>query len=173
MPDTERRIVVVRHAKAVPKETADVEDFARELADRGRADAPGMGRRLAESGFAVDLALCSPARRTRQTWQLMLPALADPPTTVFDDRLYQADAEELLGVLGEQPDGLTGLLVVGHNPAVHELAVGLCGDGPEPLVARLDEKFPTCAVAVLTLNGGWGSLAWKAARLAALWTPRD
>ncbi|MFK0256482.1 SixA phosphatase family protein [Streptomyces sp. NPDC090445] len=172
MPDIERRIVVVRHAKAVPRETADVEDFERELADRGRTDAPRMGHRLAESGFAVGLALCSPARRTRQTWQLMLPALADPPPTVFDDRLYGADAEELLGVLGEQADELTGLLVVGHNPAVHELAVGLCGDGPEPLVARLGESFPTCAVAVLTVNGSWGSLAWKAARLVELWTPR-
>ncbi|MFD8410270.1 SixA phosphatase family protein [Streptomyces sp. NPDC059650] len=172
MPDSERRIVVVRHAKAVPREATDVEDFERELAHRGRRDAPEAGRRLAAFGFAVDLALCSPARRTRQTWQLMLPALADPPPTVFDDRLYQADAEELLGVLGEQADELTGLLVVGHNPAVHELAVGLCGEGPEPLVARLGKSFPTSAIAVFAVNGGWGSLAWKAARLVDLWTPR-
>lgn len=73
------RLLLVRHAKAVPKEES-VEDIERALSESGRADAARTGRWLAESGFTPALVLVSPARRTRQTWQLMAPALADPRT---------------------------------------------------------------------------------------------
>ncbi|MBW5485751.1 histidine phosphatase family protein [Streptomyces bambusae] len=171
MPDEERRIVLVRHAKAVPKD--ETEDFDRGLADRGRADALLTGRWLAGSGYAVDLALCSSARRTRQTWQLMLPAFAAPPPTAYEDALYRAGADELLGALRERSDDLTGVLLVGHNPAVHELARQLCGDGPQPLLDRLADSFPTSAVAVLTVRAPWADLAPGSARLAAFWSPGD
>lgn len=169
MPEAERRIVVVRHAKAVPKDAA--EDFERGLADRGRHEAPKAGEWLARSGFAVDLALCSSARRTRQTWQLMQAHWPAPPATRYEDRLYDADAEGLLDAVRETSDDLTGLLLVGHNPAVHQLADRLCGDGPKNLVRVLRTAFPTSAVAVLTVPGTWRDVTWEAARLADLWTP--
>ncbi|MFE6847715.1 SixA phosphatase family protein [Streptomyces sp. NPDC057686] len=171
MARKERRIVVVRHAKAVPKHVTD--DFDRELADRGRHDAPRAGRRLAQSGVGIDLALCSPALRTRQTWQLMVPELSAPPTTVYEDRLYRADGEGLLSLVAGTPSGLTGLAMVGHNPGVHELVTRLCGDGPKQLVQRLRSGFPKSAYAVLTVMGDWEEADWGAAHLDAFWAPGD
>ncbi|MET9887475.1 histidine phosphatase family protein [Streptomyces sp. NPDC006430] len=171
MSSRERRIVVVRHAKAGPKDVPD--DFGRALADRGRADAPMTGRWLAQQGFRVDLARCSSARRTRQTWELVLPHLPEPPPTVYEDRLYDADVDDLLAILAQTPDAVTCLVLVGHNPAVHELAKGLCGDGPEPLVSRVATKFPTGAAAVLTMTGEWADVARGGARLVAFHAPRD
>ncbi|MFK0045951.1 SixA phosphatase family protein [Streptomyces sp. NPDC090741] len=115
------------------------------MADRGRHDAPQARRRLAQSGVGIDLALCSPALRSRQTWQLMLPELSAPPTTVYEDRLYRADAEGLLPVVTGTTSGLTGLVMVGHNPGDHELVSRLCGDGPKQLVPRVHSGFPKSA----------------------------
>ncbi|MEV8533681.1 histidine phosphatase family protein [Streptomyces sp. NPDC051211] len=167
----ERRIILVRHAKAVPKDAADDPDRA--LTDRGRGDALQCGRWLAQSVFGADLVVCSPSRRTRQTWQVMEAQLEEPPPTVYEDRLYNATADELIAVLKETSDGVGGLLVVGHNPGFHEAATALCGDGPDDLVGRLRSGFPKAAAAVLTFTGPWSGLAPGAGRLTAFWSPGD
>ncbi|MCX5381545.1 histidine phosphatase family protein [Streptomyces sp. NBC_00091] len=167
----ERRVVLVRHAKAVPKDGVD--DFDRPLADRGRADATATGRRLAGSRLGVALARCSSARRTRQTWQLMLPSLADRPPTVYDDRLYNAGAEELLAAVTATDDGVSGLLLVGHNPGIQELATALAAEGLPDLLRRIAAGLPTCAVAVVDFHGSWTDLAPGTGRLTALWAPGD
>lgn len=167
----ERRVVLVRHAKAVPKDVT--EDFDRALSDRGRRDAPRTGQWLGASGVGVDLALCSPARRTRETWQLMVAQLGDAPPTVYEDRLYNTGPDELLTVLTETVDGVAGVVVVGHNTGIHELAKLLCGDGPKRLVRRLDEGFPTSAVVVLECAGAWQALGPGGGRVTAFWAPGD
>lgn len=171
----ERLLVLVRHAKSVPKDAAP--DFDRPLADRGRKEAPKAGEWLAESGYRLDFALCSSARRTRQTWQLMVPGLSEPPPVVYEDRLYQASPDTLTAVLGETDASVTGLLIVGHNPGLHELALTLCGDGASggkketALRRRIREGFPTSAVVVVALSGIWRELAPGAGRPAAFWSP--
>ncbi|MGW1518484.1 SixA phosphatase family protein [Streptomyces sp. NPDC002287] len=173
MPEgsAERRIVVVRHAKAVPKRATD--DFGRGLSDRGSHEAPLAGDWLERSGYAVDLALCSSARRTRQTWQLMLARLSQPPPTLYQDRLYAADADGLLAAVREAADEVAGLLLVGHNPAVQDFARSLCGDGPPELVERVGAGFPTAAVAVFTVDGAWEGAGPGTARLTAFRAPGD
>ncbi|MCJ0869711.1 histidine phosphatase family protein [Streptomyces sp. AP-93] len=168
----DRLLVLVRHAKSVPKDAAP--DFDRPLADRGRREAPKAGEWLAESGYRVDFALCSSARRTRQTWQLMVPGLSEPPPVVYEDRLYNASTDSLMAVLRETDESVTGLLVVGHNPGIHELAVTLCGNGgrnEEGLLHRIHEGFPTAAVVVVALPDGWQELAPGAGRPKAFWAP--
>ncbi|MEU9305862.1 histidine phosphatase family protein [Streptomyces sp. NPDC048269] len=167
----ERTLVLVRHGKAVPKDVD--EDFDRALADRGRHDAPEAGQWLAASGVRADLALCSPSRRTRQTWQLMVPQLSEPPPTTYEDRLYKTGPDELRAALAETDDGVAGLVLVGHNPGIHELARTLCGDGPKHLVRRIHDGFPTAAVVVLELAGSWKSLTAGAGRPTAIWAPGD
>ncbi|MEW2416480.1 histidine phosphatase family protein [Streptomyces sp. NPDC046866] len=167
----ERRIVLVRHGKAVPKDAAP--DPERELTERGRRDAAGAGRWLEESGHRVDLAQSSTAVRARRTWQLMIPQLSDPPPAYYAERLYHADGEDLLAVLREEAPDLTGVLLVGHNPAVHELATTLCGSGPKQLRRRLEEAFPTAGVVVLTVACPWHELAPGAAHLTDFWAPGD
>ncbi|MFD9618328.1 SixA phosphatase family protein [Streptomyces virginiae] len=168
------RLLLVRHAKAVPKNVA--EDFERSLSDRGRADAPEAGRWLTESGFEPHLVLCSPARRTRETWELIAPALPYVPPAVYDDRLYNAAPDVLATVLAERGVGLGRVMLVGHghNTGIHELAMSLCGTGPPELLERLGEKLPTSGVVVVDLRGGWEDLPpghGHDGHLAAFWAP--
>ncbi|MEU5062859.1 histidine phosphatase family protein [Streptomyces virginiae] len=164
------RLLLVRHAKAVPKGDP-AEDFERPLGERGKADAPRTGRWLAENGYTADLALCSPSRRTRQTWQLLVPALPDPPDAVYDERLYNAAPNALVTVMTERGAGLGRLALVGHNTGIHELATALCGTGPAELLEQLRDGFPTSGVVVVDLAGGWADLAPGRGHLAAMWSP--
>ncbi|GLX16543.1 MULTISPECIES: SixA phosphatase family protein [Streptomyces] len=166
------RLLLVRHAKAVPKDRP-IDDFDRPLSDRGKADAPRTGRWLAESGLAPGLVLCSPSRRTRQTWQLAVAALADPPPAVYDDRLYNAAPSMLVSVLAERGRGLGSLLLVGHNSGIHELAAGLCGSGPPDLLERVAAGFPTSGVVVVDVPDGWERLSPGSGTVAAVWSPGD
>ncbi|MFD9303485.1 SixA phosphatase family protein [Streptomyces sp. NPDC060048] len=164
------RLLLVRHAKAVPK-GPEVEDFERALSERGRADAPRTGAWLAESGHRPELVLCSPARRTSETWQLLVPALpVPPPPAVSDERLYKAEPNVLATVLTERAAGLGCVALVGHNPGLHAFASALCGSGPPELLEELTARFVTSGLAVVDLPG-WDALTPGAGRLTALWSP--
>ncbi|MGA5065638.1 SixA phosphatase family protein [Streptomyces exfoliatus] len=167
--DTSRRIVLLRHAKADWNEESDHE---RPLAERGRADAPVAGLRLAETGIAFDLALCSTAVRTRETWKLAVQALPERPRTVYEERLYEASLGELIALLNETPDEVSDLLVVGHNPGMHALADALADGSEGDVLNRMNRSgFPTSAFAVLTFKGDWKTLEHGAGRLVDFWTP--
>lgn len=145
----EHRLVLVRHAKSVPKDTAP--DFERALADRGRREAPKAGEWLAESGFPIHFTRCSSALRARETWQLIVPKLSEPPPVVYEDELYNAPCEALIAALSGTDESVTNLLMVGHNPGIHELADTLCekgGKNGKSLHHRIHEGFPTAAVVV-------------------------
>ncbi|MFJ2178326.1 SixA phosphatase family protein [Streptomyces sp. NPDC101062] len=168
--ETPRRIVLLRHAKA---DWPDVADHDRPLADRGRADAPIAGRELAATGIAFDLALCSTAARTRETWKLAVAELPQRPRTVYEDRLYDASLGELIAVVNEVPDDVRDLLLVGHNPGTHALADALAGSSEGDALARMNSSgFPTAALAVLTFDGTWKSVEHGVAKLVEFWTPR-
>ncbi|HEV2635957.1 MAG TPA: histidine phosphatase family protein [Actinocrinis sp.] len=167
-----RRIILVRHAKAVEP---DVRDHERALAGRGRRNAPDAGRWLAASGVVPDLALCSTAARTRETWKLLSAELADAPRTVYDERIYGASPGALFAVVSETPDDVADLVVVGHNPGMHALAYMLSRESAqaEELITRMNETgFPTCAIAILAIEGGWPDVVPGAGRLVEYWTPR-
>lgn len=169
--DTPRRIVLLRHAKA---DWSDESDHERPLAERGRADAPVAGRRLAGTGISFDLALCSTAVRTRETWKLAVHELPERPKTVYEDRLYEASLGELIALLNETSEDVHDLLVIGHNPGMHALADALAGEADGELLTRMNRSgFPTSAYAVLGFNGSWKSLEHGAARLVDFWTPHD
>ncbi|MFJ3961089.1 SixA phosphatase family protein [Streptomyces sp. NPDC090036] len=167
---TNRRLLLIRHAKAVPKGRTD--DFERELSARGCADAAETGRWLEQSPFTAELVLCSPARRTRQTWQLAQAVMTDRPPAVYDERLYNAAASELAAVLADRGTDVGVLALIGHNSGLHELAASLCGEGPPELLEHLRSGFPTAGVAVVDLPGGWGALTPGRGTLTAFW-PAD
>ncbi|MFD8976307.1 MULTISPECIES: SixA phosphatase family protein [unclassified Streptomyces] len=169
--DTPRRIVLLRHAKA---DWSDESDHERPLADRGRKDAPVAGRRLAGTGIGFDLALCSTAARTRETWKLTVHELSERPRTVYEDRLYEASLGELIALLNEVSDEVSDLLVIGHNPGMHALADALAGESDGDLLPRMNRSgFPTSAYAVLAFNGSWKSVEHGVGRLVDFWTPHD
>jgi len=160
--------MLLRHAKS---DWPDVSDQARPLAKRGRRDAPAVGRWLRAQGYQPDVVVCSTARRTRQTWELMAPELGGSPPVTFEPRAYEASALTLLYLAQELPSRYRAALLIGHNPAISDLANSLAGppagdDGPAI-------RFPTAAVAVLEFTGDWPSLAPGQARLLAFTAPAD
>ncbi|MFE7598358.1 SixA phosphatase family protein [Streptomyces sp. NPDC057494] len=165
-----RRLFVLRHAKSAWPE--GVADRDRPLGPRGLRDAPAAGGFLAESGARPDLALCSPARRARQTWELAAAELDGPVPTRFDPLLYGADAEELLDVVHGVPDEITTLLLVGHNPGLEDLILLLAGRAVGDALDRVRTKFPTSAIGILTWSGTWADLRPGEALLTHLAIPR-
>ena len=178
-----RKLVLVRHAKSA---WPDVPDHERPLARRGLRDAPAMGRWLRRAGCVPDLVWCSTARRAEQTWQLAAAELPASPPARPDDRIYQASAAGLLDLIRLAGPAAMTVLVVGHEPAVRELALMLAapaaeagqagsGGGPAPSgpLARMTAKFPTAAVAVLEFTGTWPLLGPGQARLDQFVIPRD
>ncbi|MER5524334.1 histidine phosphatase family protein [Streptomyces sp. NPDC002677] len=166
-----RRIVFFRHAKA---DWPQVTDHERPLAERGRMDAAIAGRKLADSGIAFDLALCSTSVRTRETWKLAVHELAHRPKTVYEERVYDASPGELIAVLNEVPDDAQDVILIGHNPGVHGVTEILAGSSEDDARDRMNSRgFPAAAFAVMTFEGSWKSLEPGAATLADYWAPSD
>ncbi|MFC4501697.1 MULTISPECIES: SixA phosphatase family protein [Streptomyces] len=166
-----RRIVLFRHAKA---DWPQVNDHDRPLAERGRKDAPVAGRRLADTGIPFDLALCSTAARTRETWKLAVQEFPHRPKTVYEERIYDASPGELIALLDETPDDVRNVLLIGHNPGIQGLAEVLSGSAAADAADRMKRSgFSTAAFAVLTLDGSWKSLEPGAATLVDYWTPSE
>ncbi|GAV41946.1 SixA phosphatase family protein [Streptomyces acidiscabies] len=164
-----RKIVLLRHAKA---DWNDGDDHERPLAERGRKDAPVAGRRLTDAGFSFDLALCSTAVRTRETWKLAVGELPERPKTVYEERVYEASLGELIAVLNETPDDVRSLILIGHNPGVHALADALAGGAEGDLLAKMNRTgFPTSAFAALTFEGSWKSVEHGVGKLVDFWAP--
>ncbi|MCG7524654.1 histidine phosphatase family protein [Streptomyces sp. OfavH-34-F] len=169
--ETPRRIVLLRHAKA---EWSQESDHERPLAERGRLEAPMVGRRLADTGITFDLALCSTAVRTRETWKLAVHEMPRRPRTVYEERLYEASLGELIALVNETPDEVGDLLVIGHNPGMHALADALSGSGEREALSRMGRGgFPTAAFAEVEFTGPWKSVEHGVGRLVEYWTPHD
>ncbi|GGZ94459.1 SixA phosphatase family protein [Streptomyces bluensis] len=166
-----RRIVLFRHAKA---DWPQVTDHERPLADRGRMDAAVAGRKLADSGIPFDLALCSTAVRTRETWKLAVQELPHRPKTVYEERIYEASPGELIEVLNELPDDAQNILLIGHNPGVQGLADILAGRSESDARERMSRRgFPAAAFAVLSIDGTWKTLEPGVAALLDYWAPTE
>ncbi|MFF4032625.1 SixA phosphatase family protein [Streptomyces sviceus] len=166
-----RRIVLFRHAKA---DWPEVTDHERPLADRGRKDAAEAGRRLADAGIPLDLALCSTATRTRDTWKLAVQEFPHRPKTVYEERIYEASPGELIAVLNETPDDVQNAVLIGHNPGVQGLADVLAGAAEGDARRRMSGRgFPAAAFAVLSFSGPWKALEPGTATLVDYWAPSD
>ena len=168
--DGGRRLVLLRHAKS---DWPDVADHDRPLAKRGRRDAPAVGRWLGQSGYAPDAVICSTALRARETWELASAGLrtaapgADPAVR-YESRVYDATVLGLLMLVREFDDAWRTAVIVGHNPGLAELTVGLMS--PD---AEAPHAFPTAAVAVLGLSGSWAEASPGEGRLLAFTIPAE
>jgi phosphohistidine phosphatase len=138
-----RQLILVRHAKAVPA-GGQIDDFDRPLADQGRSEAPTVARKLAAAGAAPQLALVSTARRCRETWAAMQDAFPGVEAKFIED-FYDAPAEALLEGAGAA--GLERVLVLAHNPGLHELAARFAHRNA-PLDQQLRAKLPPAGAAL-------------------------
>lgn len=165
-------LALLRHAKS-SWDAKDIDDFDRALNNRGRAAAPVMGAVLKQLHFAPERILCSPAKRTRETLSLISPFVKDAEVT-FDDQLYLTSPETLYARLKAVPVGTKRVLMIGHNPGMHGLALMLAGTGDAKSISRLEDKFPTAALATFTFpQVTWRDLTPASGHLEAFITPRD
>ena len=167
-----RRLMLLRHAKSNWSVSGQT-DHERGLASRGEIAAPLMGRYMASEGLVPDHAIVSTAVRTRETWRLVAEAFPQEPPASYEDRIYEAEPETILAATAKAPSSTRTLLVVGHNPGFHEMAMLLVGSGDKRARAKLSAKFPTAALAVIDFDvKSWAALRPGSGRLERFVTPR-
>jgi phosphohistidine phosphatase len=150
------RLHLLRHAKASSEE--GLEDRERRLTRRGREAARRVGASLPAALGAIDLVLCSSARRTRETAELALADFIAQPRIAFEDELYLAGPGALLRRLRRLDEAENTVLVIGHNPGLHELAIMLAAPDSPRFRSLVEGKFPTIARASFAIDTPWTAL---------------
>lgn len=169
------QLLLLRHAKSSwddPKQS----DHERPLSGRGRRSALAMRQTMHELGLAPDVVLVSTATRTMQTLQALEP-WEETPLTERLDTLYLADPPKLLGVLHAVADTARSVLLIGHNPGLHDLAIQLVGQQAmtqsNEMTRTLAARYPTGALAEFAIPGPWSTLGEGGGRLLRFLLPRD
>jgi phosphohistidine phosphatase len=164
------RLFLLRHAKAGWAEPG-MRDYDRPLEGSGRVDADAMGMLMREARYVPDVTLCSGAVRARETLN-GIAGQADTGRVEFNDRLYSDDATAYLDLIRTKSEA-SGLLVVGHNPMMEDLATALAGDGDAQARAALGRGFATAGLAVIAFDGGLKAAKPGAGYLEAFHLPTD
>jgi phosphohistidine phosphatase len=169
-----RRLVIVRHAKSDWSDRS-LADHDRPLAPRGVTALVRMRDHLAGS-VPPDLVLCSSARRARDTLDGIRPVLPDDVEVLIEDDLYDASSASLVDRVRQLDEAIASVMLIGHNPGLHDLAVELVGDDRDHDAAagweQLVTKFPTGAIAMLSFQETWADIGPGCADLVEFFTPR-
>jgi phosphohistidine phosphatase len=173
-----KQLFVLRHAKS-SWDDPGLDDRERPLAPRGRRAVKLLAEYLQSHRIEPAQVLCSPARRTVETYDGVAPG----GELHLEPELYEASGDDMLARLRRVPESTPSVMVIGHNPALQVLILRLTGAngqsktrGDGAAQAKLDEvqrKFPTGALATLTFDGRWSDLAPGGAELLDLVRPRD
>ncbi len=170
-----RRLMLLRHAKT-ESDSASGEDIDRRLNGRGADDAAEIGRWMARHKCAADLVLVSTAIRARQTWDIILPFISRimPRAVVAHlPELYIADPADILRLIRRAPPDRQSVLVIGHNPGLHELALGLAARGSPAGRRALAGNLPTSGLVVIDFDiDDWRELAFQSGRLDLFVSPK-
>src|SRR5215471_584493 len=153
-----KTVMLLRHAKS-DWDDESLRDFDRPLADRGKRDAPRIGKAIRKPGRIADLILSSPASRASQTIEAVVESAGLDITPQFYDSIYGADPADILKLIRELPDTISSVLLVGHNPTCEHLLDRL---------AATDRHMATAALACIEfqtdhwddIDDGQGKLVW-------------
>ena len=174
-----RRLILLRHAKT-EHDAPSGQDQDRRLDDRGRLDAAAMGNWIGRHLPLPDTVLVSTAVRTRQTWEIVRQTMQDamedfaPPEVEFLAELYGADPTHLLQIvrIAEATDP-GRLMLIGHNPGMHELALALAGSGDAAARKALEDNLPTSGLAILDFAiEDWNEVAFRRGTLVRFISPK-
>jgi phosphohistidine phosphatase len=168
------RLMLLRHAKSSWGDVG-VCDIDRPLNDRGRRAAAAMAERFFADDMVPQRVMCSPARRTRETWDIMAPAIKPQSTVSFEESLYDfGDGSQLLELIRNSDTTAKTLMLIGHNPSLEGLARSLVKAGDEVLRRRMALKFPTSALAVIDFaETTWEALSPNSGELISFVRPKD
>ncbi len=169
------QLIFLRHAKA-ETEAKSQSDHDRALTSKGRAAAGKIGQAMRKAGLAPEVVLVSTATRTQQTLEELenAPVWDEWPNIDSLPQLYMATPPQILGALRDLPETVRSAIVIGHNPGLHELALTLAGGTrPDETAARIDEGYPTAALAEFLVTTPWRQLGPGAASLKRFLLPKD
>jgi phosphohistidine phosphatase len=167
-----RRLILFRHAKTEASEPGQ-HDRARVLVERGRKDAAKIGAYMAGHMLIPDRVVISPAARTQETWKYAAGAFRPAPGARTADALYDATPHAIFGVIKDAPVAAHTLLVIGHNPGLHEVALMLIATGDIDARERLREKLPTAGLAIIEFAfDDWARLHPHSGRLERFVSPK-
>jgi phosphohistidine phosphatase len=170
-------LYLLRHAKS-SRTGIFAGDFDRPLSGRGRRAASLMAKHMAAHGLSPELVLCSPARRARETLDAMSKDLPKDAQILFEDALYGGTADAYLTLVRAHGESAGAALLIGHNPAIEDLADLLVGYGEEaargPSATATAEKFPTAALAHIAFDiADWSKLTPGSGHLVSFIEPSD
>lgn len=171
-----KTIYLLRHAKSDWAD-AGVKDHDRPLNERGREAAPAMAAYMRAKKYRPELVLCSTARRTVETYDLVKAALGDAAVK-FEETLYLAEPRQLMERLKWLDEAVTAVMFIGHNPGIAQFALELASSpedaAQEKLHKRMREKFSTCALAVIKSPAKtWREVRSGAGALKDFMRPKD
>lgn len=168
-----RRLLLLRHSKADRSQPGE-SDIERRLIERGRKDAALIGGYMAKHALTPERVLVSPALRTQETWKSASGAFRPAPGATTVERLYDATAHTIFAVIKDAPASAHSVLVVGHNPGLHELALMLIASGDIEAREQLAEKLPTSGLIIIDFAvDTWSALHPHSGRLERFVTPKS
>jgi phosphohistidine phosphatase len=171
-----RRLMLLRHAKT-ESDAPSGKDFDRRLDDRGRADAENIGNWIAHQPHLPDRALVSTAVRARETWDIVWKSVSNAAPHMKVDHLpdlYGAEPAHLLAVIrAVEIQDPKGLMIVGHNPGLHEIALALVNSGDPAACAALADNLPTSGLAVIAFaTETWNDVSFRRGQLELFISPK-
>lgn len=166
-----KTVHLLRHAKSSWKDPA-LDDHDRPLAKRGRKAAKTIAAYLKERRIAPDLVICSTAVRARQTFEPIAKAIK-PAKVVLEEGIYEVAERKLWPYLRALPEETESVLLIGHNPGMHDFALALADAASRRSLPPPDGKFPTGAMASFRFDGRWKELRRGRAAVAAFATPKE
>jgi phosphohistidine phosphatase len=171
-----RRLMLLRHAKT-EADAPSGRDHDRRLDDRGQSDAGEIGHWIARNPPFPNLVLVSSAVRAQQTWNLAWEAMKDrvpAPEVETVDELYGAEPTQLLTTVRmASANDPKRLMLVGHNPGMHELAMMLAGGGDKAAQKALDNNLPTSGLVILDFDiDDWTDVSFRSGKLKLFVSPK-
>jgi phosphohistidine phosphatase len=166
-----RRLLLLRHAKT-ERDAPSGHDRDRRLDARGREDAALAGSWIVKNGYQPDLALVSTATRAQETWALLQPHLQRTRAQNVPE-LYNASTVDLLRAAHSVDNSMQSVMIVAHNPGLHELALCLLTEQHARERAALSD-LPTTGLAILDFaTDDWQNISFRQGRLKAFVTPKQ
>jgi phosphohistidine phosphatase len=167
-----RRLYLLRHAKA-ERSDPGTQDRARVLIERGRKDAVRIGTYMASHALLADRVVLSPSARTQETWKYLSGELKSAPVATSVERLYDAAPRDIIAIIKASPSSVHSLMVIGHNPGVHEAALMLIASGDIDARERLREGLPTAGLVIVDFAfDDWDKLHPQSGRLERFVSPK-
>lgn len=161
----QKTLILLRHAKA----EAGQDDHARPLAERGVEEAKRMGAFMREQDIVPQKILCSTATRTRQTLEY---SLLDADVE-FSKTTYNASENQHLKNIAAQSDDIQSLMIIAHNPGLHQLALRLSREGDSALIRQMAQEFPPASLVVIDLGDiSWSDIPTARGTLKTFITPK-